>query len=43
MSKEEKIYQAAFSRIENFPNGKTEEEKQSFKEFKAGMQRLAKM
>lgn len=43
MSDKEKIYEAVMSRIDNFPNITTKEEKESFEEFKAGMRRLSKM
>lgn len=38
-----KNHDIVMSRLKNFPNITTEEERESFEEFKAGMRRLAKM
>lgn len=40
--KDKEIYKTTIERLENFPNINSQEEKESFEEFKAGMRRLAK-
>ncbi len=43
MSENIKNHDVVMSRLENFPNINSQEEKESFEEFKAGMRRLSKM